>query len=452
MRTRRITRDCCSRICARARHGSTRVYLDLHGAMVAEHIDDADGELLRARARVVGPHVPVVASLDYHANVSPRDGRRRRPRWSRIAPIRTSTWRRAARARRAACTICCGDRARRESLQQIAFLIAADVAVHARRADALADAAARSTLERSPLLSLSLTPGFPAADVAECGPAIFACGARRATRSNARRASSRQPCRRASPSSRSSCTDRHRRARRDSHAMRRAARPARRSSPTRRTTPAPAATPTRWHCLKALIDARRRARARRRDLRSGRPPRARTRPGRARPSSLQLGAASGSPGETPLHAPASRSRRSATAASPARALLSRRALRTGADGAAARSATCASPWRAASSRPRTRRCSATSASSRPSCAVLALKSSVHFRADFGDHRGRASWSSRPRARTSPIPRGCRSATAARHASRARATPDTAVRRRAGADGRRYAADANAAALYSPARP
>ncbi len=46
------------------------VYLDLHGAMVAEHIDDADGELLRRVRALVGPDVPIVASLDYHANVS----------------------------------------------------------------------------------------------------------------------------------------------------------------------------------------------------------------------------------------------------------------------------------------------------------------------------------------------------------------------------------------------
>ena len=46
------------------------VYLDLHGAMVAEHLDDADGELLARVRERVGAAVPVVASLDLHANVS----------------------------------------------------------------------------------------------------------------------------------------------------------------------------------------------------------------------------------------------------------------------------------------------------------------------------------------------------------------------------------------------
>jgi microcystin degradation protein MlrC len=38
----------------------------------------------------------------------------------------------------------------------------------------MADATAA---ERAPLLSVGLTPGFPAADVSDCGPAVYACGA-----------------------------------------------------------------------------------------------------------------------------------------------------------------------------------------------------------------------------------------------------------------------------------
>jgi microcystin degradation protein MlrC len=46
------------------------VLLSLHGAMVAEGYDDAEGDLLAAVRRVVGPDVPVGAELDLHANVS----------------------------------------------------------------------------------------------------------------------------------------------------------------------------------------------------------------------------------------------------------------------------------------------------------------------------------------------------------------------------------------------
>lgn len=44
------------------------VYLDLHGAMVAVGFDDAEGEVLRRVRAVVGPDVPIAVSLDPHAN------------------------------------------------------------------------------------------------------------------------------------------------------------------------------------------------------------------------------------------------------------------------------------------------------------------------------------------------------------------------------------------------
>jgi len=46
------------------------IYLDLHGAMVSEDFEDAEGELLRRMRAAVGDRVPIVISLDYHANVT----------------------------------------------------------------------------------------------------------------------------------------------------------------------------------------------------------------------------------------------------------------------------------------------------------------------------------------------------------------------------------------------
>ncbi len=46
------------------------VYLCHHGAMVAEHLDDADGYIARKIRNKVGPKVPIVMTLDLHANVS----------------------------------------------------------------------------------------------------------------------------------------------------------------------------------------------------------------------------------------------------------------------------------------------------------------------------------------------------------------------------------------------
>ena len=73
----RVTRDAYEHVChmlledLSASGSLDAVYLDLHGAMVAEHLDDADGELLRRVRRLLGPDVRLVASLDFHANVSP---------------------------------------------------------------------------------------------------------------------------------------------------------------------------------------------------------------------------------------------------------------------------------------------------------------------------------------------------------------------------------------------
>ena len=48
------------------------VLLALHGAMVTECDRDGDGLLLEAARRVVGPEMPVVSTLDLHANISQR--------------------------------------------------------------------------------------------------------------------------------------------------------------------------------------------------------------------------------------------------------------------------------------------------------------------------------------------------------------------------------------------
>src|SRR3982075_3744870 len=40
------------------------VYIDLHGAMVAEHIDDGEGEILARVRQEIGKDLPLVVSLD----------------------------------------------------------------------------------------------------------------------------------------------------------------------------------------------------------------------------------------------------------------------------------------------------------------------------------------------------------------------------------------------------
>ncbi len=50
--------------------GIDGIYLDLHGAMVVESYEDGEGELLRRVRALTGPDMPLVVSLDLHANVT----------------------------------------------------------------------------------------------------------------------------------------------------------------------------------------------------------------------------------------------------------------------------------------------------------------------------------------------------------------------------------------------
>lgn len=53
----------------------TGILLGLHGAMVAAHTQDGEGELLERIRRVVGPDLPIGITLDPHANVTERMAR-----------------------------------------------------------------------------------------------------------------------------------------------------------------------------------------------------------------------------------------------------------------------------------------------------------------------------------------------------------------------------------------
>ncbi|MEX0924201.1 MAG: M81 family metallopeptidase [Rhodovibrionaceae bacterium] len=71
-----VTEDAFERIVAQiledleAARNLDGVYLDLHGAMVTEHQQDGEGEILRRVRNVVG-ELPIVVSLDLHANATP---------------------------------------------------------------------------------------------------------------------------------------------------------------------------------------------------------------------------------------------------------------------------------------------------------------------------------------------------------------------------------------------
>lgn len=72
----KLTRDCYETIAGEIVDAATRgglvdaVLLNLHGAMVAEHTFDGEGTLLERLRGKLGPNVPIVGTLDLHANVT----------------------------------------------------------------------------------------------------------------------------------------------------------------------------------------------------------------------------------------------------------------------------------------------------------------------------------------------------------------------------------------------
>ena len=63
--------DMCDAIVGAVKDGCDAAFLALHGAMVAEHVDDGEGELLR-RVRAVAPTLPIAVGLDFHAHMTSR--------------------------------------------------------------------------------------------------------------------------------------------------------------------------------------------------------------------------------------------------------------------------------------------------------------------------------------------------------------------------------------------
>ena len=147
------------------------VYLDLHGAMVAEHFDDGEGEILRRVRAAVGPNVPVVASLDLHANVTQAMFEHA----DVLCAFRTYPHVDMARTGSRCAQIL--DEILRgahyiKALKRLPFLISINGQCTfldpAQSAYALLD-----TLEQETGAHLSFTPGFPAADFAECGGVVW---------------------------------------------------------------------------------------------------------------------------------------------------------------------------------------------------------------------------------------------------------------------------------------
>ena len=176
-----VTQDAFERITAmlldelRAALPVDAVYLSLHGAMVAEHLEDPEGELLSRVRAITRRGVPIVASLDLHSNTTPQmfalcDGLVAYTTYPHVDMAETG-----AKAGRLLTEILQRGSRPAKAYRQLPYLIPLtwqcstlepSKSIYAR--------AGRMIDER--VASTSFTPGFPAADIRECGAAVFAYG------------------------------------------------------------------------------------------------------------------------------------------------------------------------------------------------------------------------------------------------------------------------------------
>jgi len=147
------------------------LYLDLHGAMVTEDFEDGEGELLRRLRAALGPDIPIVVSLDYHANVT-RDMVRHTDGlvgyYTYPHVDREETGQRAARV---LSTILQRGRPSGRALRKLPFLLPLNFQ------STLIDPSRRivassARAEGGDILNVSYLAGFPPADLAECGPSV----------------------------------------------------------------------------------------------------------------------------------------------------------------------------------------------------------------------------------------------------------------------------------------
>ncbi|UYN97681.1 MAG: M81 family metallopeptidase [Enhydrobacter sp.] len=157
------------------------VYLDLHGAMVAEHTQDGEGELLRRIRGLVGGDLPIVASLDYHANLTPE-----------MASLATAlvgyrTYPHIDMATTGKRAVELLDRLLREkrpvhrAYRQLDFLIplvwqCTFIEPAKSIFDLVGELEAGEKSHNQGIVSVTHTPGFPPADIAQCGPALVVYG------------------------------------------------------------------------------------------------------------------------------------------------------------------------------------------------------------------------------------------------------------------------------------
>jgi microcystin degradation protein MlrC len=176
-----VTKDAYERITGmmldelRAAEKVDAVFLDLHGAMVTEHLEDGEGPLLRQVRALVGPETPIMVSLDLHANVAEA--------MVEAADVLVAyrTYPHVDMAETGARCVAILERVLKEgrpakAWRKLDFLISINWQC------TLMDPAksvyeAMASMKAGDVWTTSFTPGFPPADIHDCGPAVIAYAA-----------------------------------------------------------------------------------------------------------------------------------------------------------------------------------------------------------------------------------------------------------------------------------
>lgn len=143
--------------------------------MVTEHHDDGEGETLARVRKAIGRDLPLVVSLDLHANVSPEmiehaDALIAYRTYPHVDMADTGR----ACARHLALMLKSGQRFAK-AFRQLPFLIPISwQCTNDQPTQGIYQKLA--ALESDAVPTLSFAPGFPAADFRDCGPSVFAYG------------------------------------------------------------------------------------------------------------------------------------------------------------------------------------------------------------------------------------------------------------------------------------
>lgn len=147
------------------------IYLDLHGAMVTEQIEDGEGTLLQRLREIVSPEVPIVASLDFHANVTQAMFQA----CDVMVAYRTYPHvDMAATGQR--CAALLQQLLMGKKLQKKYYKLPFLIALNAQCTEIEPTQSCMqllNTIEQEWAVTINFTPGFPAADFAECGGCIW---------------------------------------------------------------------------------------------------------------------------------------------------------------------------------------------------------------------------------------------------------------------------------------